>query len=52
MESYGRYGKVFLLSECGKFPPIYGHVNVNVNLQVSSGNIANLPEMMESFSAG
>ncbi|MFY9296689.1 MAG: glycoside hydrolase N-terminal domain-containing protein [Caldicoprobacterales bacterium] len=49
MEAMVDMGRFFLLSECGKFPPIYGHVNVNVNLQVSSGNIANLPEMMESF---
>jgi hypothetical protein len=42
-------GRFFLMNECGKFPPIYGHINVNINHQVSSGNIANLPEMMESF---
>ena len=42
-------GRFFLMNECGKFPPIYGHVNVNVNHQISGGNIGNLPEMMQSF---
>jgi hypothetical protein len=49
MEAMVDMGRFFLLSECGQFPPIYGHVNVNVNHQVSGGNIGNLPEMMESF---
>lgn len=49
MEAMVDMGRFFLLSECGKFPPIYGHVNINVNLQISGGNIGNLPEMMESF---
>lgn len=49
MEAMVDMGRFFLLNECGKFPPIYGHVNVNVNHQVSGGNIGNLPEMMESF---
>lgn len=42
-------GRFFLLSESGEFPPIYGHVNVNINHQISGGNIGALPEMMESF---
>lgn len=49
MEAMVDMGRFFLLNESGKFPPIYGHVNVNVNHQVSGGNIGNLPEMMESF---
>lgn len=49
MEAMTDMGRFFLLNECGKFPPIYGHVNVNVNHQISAGNIGNLPEMMESF---
>ena len=49
MEAMLDMGRYFLLNESGKFPPIYGHVNINVNHQVSSGNIASLPEMMESF---
>ena len=42
-------GRFFLLNECGKFPPIYGHVNVNINHQISGGNIGALTEMMDSF---
>ena len=42
-------GRFFLLNECGKFPPIYGHVNVNINHQISGGNIGALPEMIGSF---
>lgn len=49
LETLVDMGRYFLLCECGKFPPIYGHVNINVNHQVSSANIASLPEMMESF---
>lgn len=49
MEAMIDMGRFFLLNECGEFPPIYGHVNVNVNHQISGGNIGNLPEMMESF---
>jgi hypothetical protein len=33
----------------GDFPPILGHLNINVNLQVAGGNQANLPEAMDSF---
>jgi hypothetical protein len=49
MEAMVDMGRFFLLNESGEFPPIYGHVNVNVNHQISGGNIGNLPEMMESF---
>ena len=33
----------------GEFPPILGHLNINVNLQVAGGNQANLPEAMDAF---
>ncbi len=42
-------GRFFLLNECGKFPPIHGHVNINITHQISAGNIGALPEMMDSF---
>ncbi len=42
-------GRFFLIIHSGELPPIYGHVNLNVNEQVSSGNIGNLPEAMESY---
>jgi len=49
LEAMVDMGRFFLLKECGKFPPLCGHVNVNINHQISSGNIGNMPEMMESF---
>jgi hypothetical protein len=49
MEAMVDMGRFFLLNESGQFPPIYGHVNTNVNHQISGGNIGNLAEMMESF---
>ena len=49
LEAMFDMGRYFLLCECGKFPPIYGHVNINVNHQISCGNIDSLPELMESF---
>ena len=49
MEAMVDMGRFFLMNECGKFPPIYGHVNININHQISCGNIASLPEMMHSF---
>lgn len=42
-------GRYWLMLESGDFPPIYGHLNVNVNLQVCGANMANLPESMNSF---
>lgn len=42
-------GRYWLMLESGDFPPIYGHLNVNINLQVSGANMANLPEAMDSF---
>jgi alpha-L-fucosidase 2 len=41
-----RYWQMF---DSGDFPPILGHLNINVNLQVAGGNEANLPEAMDSF---
>lgn len=35
--------RYWLMLESGDFPPIYGHLNINVNLQVSGGEMANLP---------
>lgn len=41
--------RYWLMLESGDFPPIYGHLNINVNLQVSGGEMANLPEAMNAF---
>lgn len=42
-------GRYFLITESGELPPAVGQYNINVNLQVCSGNITNLPEAMEVF---
>ena len=42
-------GRSFLVSDSGRLPPAYGQYNINVNLQVCSGNITSLPEMMDIF---
>jgi alpha-L-fucosidase 2 len=42
-------GRYFLLYSHGKTPYIWGHVNINVNLQVASGVQTALPEMMEVY---
>lgn len=42
-------GRYYLLTDTGMIPPTYGHTNINVNLQVCSGNLADLPECMEVF---
>jgi hypothetical protein len=39
MEAMIDMGRFFLLNECGKFTPIYGHVNVNVNHQISGATL-------------
>jgi len=41
--------RYWLMLESGDFPPIHGHLNVNINLQVSGGVMANLPESMDAF---
>lgn len=41
--------RYWLMLESGDFPPIYGHLNINVNLQVSGGEAANLPEAVNAF---
>ncbi len=42
-------GRYYLLTVTGTFPSIWGHINVNVNLQISAANQAGLPELMESY---
>jgi alpha-L-fucosidase 2 len=49
MEKMVDMGRYFLLYESGKWPPIHGHVNINVNHQISSVNIGALPEMADVF---
>lgn len=42
-------GRYWQMVSSGEFPPILGHLNINVNLQVAGGNQANLPEAMDAF---
>ena len=42
-------GRYWLYLRSGDFPPIWGHVNINVNLQISSAVMGNLPEAMNSY---
>ena len=44
-------GRFFLATQTGEYPPMIGQWNINVNLQVCSGNITDLPEAMEVFFA-
>jgi hypothetical protein len=44
-------GRYWLLLSCGEFPvqPIAGEVNININLQVAHGAMADMPEAMASY---
>ena len=49
MEKLYHMGRYFLITETGTLPPAKGQYNINVNLQVCSGNLCALPEMMRVF---
>ena len=40
-------GRYYLLNESGDYPPIKGHLNININLQVSGAPMADLPRNNE-----
>jgi hypothetical protein len=42
-------GRYWLYSRSGDFPPMWGHVNVNVNLQISGAIMGNLPEATNAY---
>jgi alpha-L-fucosidase 2 len=42
-------GRYWLYLRTGDFTPMWGHVNVNVNLQISGAVMGNLPEAMNSY---
>jgi alpha-L-fucosidase 2 len=42
-------GRYWLYLRSGDFPPIWGHVNINVNLQQSSAVMADLPEATKTY---
>lgn len=49
LEKLYHMGRCFLIGDTGKLPPSRGQYNINVNLQVCSGNLTGLPEMMDVF---
>jgi hypothetical protein len=42
-------GRYWLYLRSGDFPPIWGHVNINVNLQQSAAVMADLPEATATY---
>jgi alpha-L-fucosidase 2 len=42
-------GRYWLYLRSGSIPPMWGHVNVNVNLQISGAVMGDLPEAMQSY---
>lgn len=42
-------GRYWLYLRSGDYPPMWGHVNVNVNLQISGAVMGNLPEAIGSY---
>jgi hypothetical protein len=42
-------GRYWLYLRSGEFPSMWGHVNINVNLQISGAVMGNLPEAMAPY---
>ena len=42
-------GRYWLYSRSGDVPPMWGHVNINVNLQISGAVMGALPEAIQSY---
>ena len=42
-------GRYWLYARTGEFPPMWGHVNINVNLQISSAVMGDLPEATHAY---
>jgi alpha-L-fucosidase 2 len=42
-------GRYWLYARSGDVPPMWGHVNINVNLQISGAVLGALPEAMQSY---
>jgi alpha-L-fucosidase 2 len=49
LENLFDMGRYWLYARSGKFSPIWGHINVNINLQVSAAAMGNLPEATQAF---
>ena len=42
-------GRCWLYARSGDVPPMWGHVNINVNLEISGAVLGALPEAMQSY---
>jgi hypothetical protein len=49
LEKMFEMGRYWLMLSSGKYPPMAGEVNININLQVSGGVMGNLPEAMAAY---
>ena len=49
LENLFDMGRYWLYLRSGVFPPIWGHININVNLQISGANPGDLPEATDAF---
>jgi alpha-L-fucosidase 2 len=49
LENLFDMGRYWLYARSGKFSPIWGHINVNINLQISAAATGNLPEATQAF---
>jgi alpha-L-fucosidase 2 len=49
LENLFDMGRYWLYARSGKFSPIWGHINVNINLQQSPAATGNLPEATMAF---
>jgi alpha-L-fucosidase 2 len=49
LENLFDMGRYWLYLRSGEFPPIWGHVNINVNLQQSGAVMGDLPEATNSY---
>jgi alpha-L-fucosidase 2 len=49
LENLFDMGRYWLYSSSGNFSPIWGHINVNINLQMSGAAVGDLPEATAAF---
>ncbi|MFZ0233301.1 MAG: glycoside hydrolase N-terminal domain-containing protein [Candidatus Acidiferrales bacterium] len=49
LENLFDMGRYWLYARSGRFSPIWGHINVNINLQMSGAAMGNLPEATQAF---
>lgn len=49
LENLFDMGRYWLYLRSGDFPPMWGHVNINVNLQISGAVMGDLPEATDAY---